>query len=553
MNKKRDKASLEKKPAPVTQAQSNYHAGMKRRKFSPLMMRVMAVNVVALAILIFGLLYLNKFRDNLIESRIVNLEKQAVIIAGALGEGAVAGPDSVTIDVVDAEQILSRLVAPTDNRAKLFSISKELLLDSQYITAETTIYEKPLPDPDQEKTVMEYLEGFLHKALDLMMVRKNLPYYEEHAQETADDYHEVMVALTGQNTRAVRQVSGGEVVVTVAVPVTRFRRVLGALLLTANTSDIDEIVRAEQLFTLKVFAAALAVTLFLSFFLGRTIAHPIGRLARAAERVRRAIGREENIPEFASRNDEIGDLSRSLSEMTRALYNQIDAIERFAADVAHELKNPLTSMRSALETLERTNKPEQQKQLMAILADDVQRLDRLISDISDASRLDGELARAEMAVVDLGLMLNTIVDAYRSTRAHSGVSITFEHGVSDIYLVFGIRSRLGQVWRNLIDNAYSFSTQGQTVKITLEIEDGFVVLKVLDQGVGLPKGSEEKIFERFYSERPANEEFGRHSGLGLAISKQVIEAHGGTIRAMNNVNDGAAFVVSLPLAKKPKE
>jgi len=297
----------------------------------------------------------------------------------------------------------------------------------------------------------------------------------------------------------------------------------------------------------------LAVTLFLSFFLGRTIAHPIGRLARAAERVRRAIGREENIPEFASRNDEIGDLSRSLSEMTRALYNQIDAIERFAADVAHELKNPLTSMRSALETLERTNKPEQQKQLMAILADDVQRLDRLISDISDASRLDGELARAEMAVVDLGLMLNTIVDAYRSTRAHSGVSITFEHGVSDIYLVFGIRSRLGQVWRNLIDNAYSFSTQGQTVKITLEIEDGFVVLKVLDQGVGLPKGSEEKIFERFYSERPANEEFGRHSGLGLAISKQVIEAHGGTIRAMNNVNDGAAFVVSLPLAKKPKE
>ena len=521
-----------------------------KRSFSPLMVRIMAVNVVALAILVTGLLYLNQFRDDLINSRVANMKKQAVIISGALGESAILGPEATTIEQDIAEQIIGRLVTPTNNRARLFTRSYDLLVDSRRLMQENTVYEQEIIDPDAPVPLLVRMEGWIYDALALMMTRRELPIYRELSVDKADNYTEVLTALEGDSASAIRQLESGELVVTVAVPVMRFRRVLGALLITVDTSDIDEIVRAEQISTLQIFSGALAVTLLLSFFLGRTIAHPIRRLARAAERVRNAIGREENMPDFVSRRDEIGDLSRALSDMTSALYNQIDAIERFAADVAHELKNPLTSMRSALETMERTKKPEQQKQLLAILADDVKRLDRLITDISDASRLDAELARGDMGKVDLGVLLSTLTDAYRTTRSDSGVTLSFNQGEAGVYLVEGIESRLGQVWRNLIDNAYSFSEAGQTITVSLEIKDGDIISKVRDEGVGFPEGAKDKIFSRFYSERPQNEEFGTHSGLGLAISEQIIHAHYGSISADNHSGGGACFTVMVPLYKK---
>lgn len=351
----------------------------------------------------------------------------------------------------------------------------------------------------------------------------------------------------------VRRRQDDQLVINVAVPVQRFRRVLGALLLTGQTDDIDAIVRAEQMLTVKVFAGVLGLTIMLSFFLGRTLVRPIRVLARAAERVRVGIGREENIPEFAFRRDEIGDLSRSLSDMTGALYNQIDAVEQFAADVAHEIKNPLSSMRSALETIRMTDKPEVRDKLFAILEDDVRRIDRLITDISDASRLDAELTRGEADTIDLGVMLATLIDAYNTTGKPGQVLINFSNDEAGVYLVRGISARLGQVWRNLIDNGLSFSPQGGTLSVAIEVRNGRVRLSVEDEGPGMPDGAEGKVFNRFYSERPQEEQFGSHSGLGLAISKQVIEAHGGQIWAENRKNDdgdviGARFIVDLPKA-----
>ena len=367
----------------------------------------------------------------------------------------------------------------------------------------------------------------------------------------AADLIEMESALNGEASAMLRMREDRQYVINVAVPIQNFRRVLGGLLLTAQTEDIEQVVREEQLVIVKIFAGAFVITMLFSFFLGRTLVRPIRILAGAAERVRRAIGREESLPEFAHRRDEIGDLSRSLSEMTRALYNQIDGVERFAADVAHELKNPLSSMRSALETIQNTNKPDIKARLMAILEEDVKRLDRLITDISDASRLDAELTRGNMEEIDLGVMLSMLVDGYRATGAQRHVDIVAEDFEAGVFIVPGIEGRLGQVWRNLIDNAISFSPDSGKVFVAVQLDGRFVRITVSDEGPGLPSGAEQKVFRRFYSERPESEAFGSHSGLGLAISKQVIEAHGGRIMAENISTEdsdttGACFSVLLP-------
>lgn len=523
------------------------------RALSPLMVRIMFVNAIALVILVGSVLYLNEFRQNLIDARTDALSVQASIIAGALGESAVAGPESTTIDLPPARQIIIRLVGPTDNRARLFAASGGMIADSLFLAGDKKLVEEPLRQLDYQPSLREQLVNRLHEILDAITQDIVAPDNIDRPTVRADDLTEVQQALAGTLTSQLRRREDGELVINVAVPVQRFRRVLGALLLTAQTDDIDTIVRAEQMLTVKVFFGALALTILLSFFLGRTLVRPIRVLARAAERVRRGIGREESIPEFADRLDEIGDLSRSLSDMTGALYNQIDAVEAFAADVAHEIKNPLSSMRSALETIQMTDKPDVREKLLSILEEDVKRIDRLITDISDASRLDAELTRGKTQSIDLGVMVATLVDAYRTTGKCDEVSIQFNDDEAGIYRVMGIEARLGQVWRNLIDNAISFSPAGGTVSIAISIRNRRVELCVEDEGPGVPEGAEAKVFSRFYSERPSAEQFGSHSGLGLAISKQVIEAHEGTIH-VENIKDGngaiagARFSVTLPLA-----
>jgi two-component system sensor histidine kinase ChvG len=372
------------------------------------------------------------------------------------------------------------------------------------------------------------------------------------------DYPEVAQALTGAKASMVRVTERGEVIVSVAVPVQRFRAVSGALLLSTQGGDINQAVEAERLQIVKLFLILLGVMVVLSMVLAGTIAGPVRRLADSAERVRHRIRARVEIPDLTGRRDEIGHLSGALRDMTSALYRRIEAIESFAADVAHELKNPLTSLRSAVETLPLAKTPESRERLLAVIQHDVKRLDRLISDISDASRLDAELQRGEIAPVDLAKLLNTVVTVQNQTRnrGSADVALSFEGGGSLAYVVPGHDSRLGQVIDNLIDNARSFAPVASSVRVTCRRRRDEVEVIVDDDGPGIRPDSFDKIFERFYTDRP-EQGFGQNSGLGLSISKQIIEAHRGRVWAENRLSVpgagdtaprvlGARFVVRLP-------
>jgi two-component system sensor histidine kinase ChvG len=322
-------------------------------------------------------------------------------------------------------------------------------------------------------------------------------------------------------------------------------------MLSTQGADIDDMVEAERLAIVKVFLVAAVVMVLLSILLAGTIAGPVRRLAEGAERVRRRIRTRVEIPDFTARRDEIGHLSGALREMTDALYTRIEAIESFAADVAHELKNPLTSLRSAVETLPRVKSDESRQRLLAVIMHDVMRLDRLISDISDASRLDAELQRNEAAPVDLAKLIESLVTAANEV-AKDGVrtSVTFEGGSAANLKVPGHDLRLGQVISNLLDNARSFSPPGGTVRITCRRVKANVAIVIDDDGPGIQPDAMTKIFERFYTDRP-DHGFGQNSGLGLSISKQIVEAHGGDIAVENRTGPdgrvlGARFTVRLP-------
>ncbi|GER00962.1 sensor protein ChvG [Iodidimonas gelatinilytica] len=503
-----------------------------RGPVSPIVLRILAVNLIALMIIVGGIFYLTEFRQNLVDRRLDQLLVQAEILAGAIGESATAGPEASDIHAPEARLIISRLVGPSVTRARLFTIEGELMVDSRFLASSRAVMAEPLPPLGLKKPFGDRLLDTVNGLLDQISDRPIFPAYRESPTQQASDYIEVLSALTGESGTRIRSLDDGTLLLSAAFPVQRFRRVLGALMVTDNSRDIEQIVRSEQIMILKVSGAALAATLLLSIFLASTIARPIRRLALAAEKVRHGIGRESTLPKL-NRNDEIGDLSLSLSDMTQALYHQIDAIEAFAADVSHELKNPLSSLRSAVESLGRTNKPDIRERLLAIIQEDVGRLDRLISDISDASRLDAELTRARMEPVDMGALVAMLVDANRTREDHHVPKIHFHEPEPGTMMVRGLESRLGQVVANLLENAISFSPEGGTVTVALNRQNHMIVLVVDDEGPGLPHGAAERIFERFYSERPASEDFGTHSGLGLSISKQIVEAHHGTITAEN--------------------
>jgi two-component system sensor histidine kinase ChvG len=302
-----------------------------------------------------------------------------------------------------------------------------------------------------------------------------------------------------------------------------------------------------------VFAVAFLVMLFSSLYLAGTIAEPVKRLAAAADRVRSGAGGRSDIPNFPERNDEIGDLADSLKSMTAGLYDRIDAIESFAADVAHELKNPLTSLASAVEMFSRAKDENNRAKLLEIVRGDVKRIDRLITDISDASRLDAELSREAKEPVALSRLLSTIMEVYRMTDTSHPVDFVLHDELPPDAIVRGRDERLGQVFRNLIDNAVSFSPEHGKVTVTASTHDVVARVTVEDDGPGIPPGNLESIFERFYTERPGDS-FGRNSGLGLSIARQIIEGAGGRIYAENRApgnqqGGGARLIVELPVAR----
>jgi two-component system sensor histidine kinase ChvG len=552
---------------------------------SPLTLRVLAVNVLALAILLGGFLYLSRYQEYLIQAEIDSLETEAHIFASAIGEAAVepvdthsggaagAGAAAGEADPIGegyalapelARQMVRRLVEVTETRTRLFDGDGRAVADSRVLVGSPdTIEIRELPPPETGGRLSRLLNRLYWRFVDALPSRETLPLYREQAGQNATGHPDVAHALAGEVSatvwRSEAESPGGPagLMLTVGVPVQRFHQVLGAVLLSRAGSDIDEAIRDVRLDIMQAFAVALGVTVLLSFYLAGTVTRPIRRLAAAADNVRSSHGRHHVIPDLTARGDEIGNLSGVLRDMTAALWTRMDAIERFAADVAHEIKNPLCSLRSAVETASRITDPARRDRLMSIIADDVQRLDRLISDISNASRIDAELSRAELVPVDLTALLNALSEVYQegqndaavqtelpAGRARAGHGGTGGGGLT----VPGLESRLTQVFRNLLDNALSFSPPGGRVVLAARRAGLAVEVTVADDGPGIPPGKEEAIFERFYSERPSGEKFGTHSGLGLSISRQIVEAHGGSIAAANRPAGGAVFTVKLPAA-----
>ena len=547
--------------------------------FSSLTRRIVSLNIAGLLALVASIVYLSQFRAGLIDARAQSLLVQAEIIAGAIAASATVQTNTITIDPerlldlkpgesygapeeyspldfpINPERVapvLRTLISPTKTRARIYDPNGGLLLDSRNLE---NVLRFDLPPPSSEKP------GLVERALISVRTwlnRGDLPLYREYGPENGNGYEEVADALKGQKRSMVRVNSRGEVIVSVAVSVQRSRTIHGALMLSTQGDDIDQMVTAERLAILKVGGVASAVMIVLSLLLASTIAGPVRRLADSAERVRRRIKTRVEIPDFTRRRDEIGHLSGALRDMTDALYNRIEAIEMFAADVAHELKNPLTSLRSAVETLPLARNDNSRGRLLAVIEHDVKRLDRLISDISDASRLDAELQRQDMTLVDLRRLLTTLTSVANETKLGTDVAVEvrFEgRGTNDTFSVPGHDSRLGQVISNLLSNAQSFSTAGGKVRITCRRVRSEIEILVDDDGPGIREDALQRIFERFYTDRP-HQGFGQNSGLGLSISKQIIDAHGGRIWAENRPGPvdadgnptvaGARFIVRLP-------
>lgn len=373
----------------------------------------------------------------------------------------------------------------------------------------------------------------------------------EKAQTALSD--EVKLALGGTEVTSVRVNESGKKVVSVSIPIRRVKMVLGVLTLEAG--DVDAIVAAQRLAMMPFILVAVGVSLFSAMLINWWVSRPIQRLSAAADSVRLEKIRAISLPDLEDRKDEIGTLARSLESMTDTLSKRMDAIDRFAADVSHEIKNPLTSIRSALETLNIVKDDTAKMRLMNVINQDVHRLDRLITDISNASRLDAELSRDTPKPVEIGALLEDIVSLY-APADEAAVKVLFTRSITpSSSRVIGREGPLGQVFRNLIDNARSFSPEGGTVHVHLthSNQDPNLPLHIVieDDGPGIPEENLETVFERFYTSRPKGTSFGRNSGLGLSISRQIVEAHHGKIWAENRKNDagtitGARFTVALP-------
>lgn len=542
--------------------------------FSSLTRRIIVLNLAGLLVLVVGILYLNQWRAGLIDARVQSLRVQGEIIAAAIAASATVDSDVISINPdrliqlqsgnvsplsyfdpslefpISPERVaplLRNLITPTRTRARIYDQQGLLILDSDNIIARGEVIRQQI---DTSKTNSFFLLDWWN-AIIAWAPGDNFSKYQEYGADEGTRYPEVASALQGASADFVRADEHNQLVVSVAVPVQRVRAVVGAILLSTAPGDIDSVVAQERWSILRIALIAAAVQIALSLLLAGTIAGPMRRLSAAAERVQTAGNARAEIPDLTDRPDEIGHLSDALRRMTDALYNRIEAIERFAADVAHELKNPLTSLRSAVETLPLAKKPEDKARLNDIIQHDVKRLDRLITDISSASRLDAELARESAEMVDVEKLAEAMVGIQKDVAAGSGVHVVMGKRLGrGPTIISGHESRLAQVLANLIDNAVSFSPRDGTVTVTVSTETEQIVVSVTDEGPGIT-GDVSRIFQRFYTDRPETEGFGNHSGLGLSISKQIVDAHKGTIKAQNRGDrSGAMFTVSLPKARR---
>jgi two-component system sensor histidine kinase ChvG len=556
--------------------------------FSSLRRRIVLLNLLGLVSLVSGILYLSEYRAGLIEARVQSLLTQGEIMAAAIASTTRSDSSNIPIDTekllelqagesytpsddysalefpINPETVaplLRRLVVPTNTRARLYDRDGGLLLDSRTLSVTGEILRFNLPNFTEQPQINPVRAWW--RRVRLYFRSGGLPIYKEIGAANGKEYTEVATAMTGQSDSEVRVNERGEVIISVAIPVQRFRGVLGVLMLQTQSGEIDNAVEAERLVIVRVFLVAAAVMIVLSLFLAGTIARPMRRLAEAAEHVRRRTRSRVEIPDMTARADEIGHLSGAFRDMTNSLYSRIEAIESFAADVAHELKNPLTSLRSAIETLPLAKTDESKQRLLNVIQHDIRRLDRLISDISDASRLDADLLRHEAENVDLGKLLSAVSDIANDVPRDDGVKVELVFKPADAavsrFMILGNDSRLGQVIDNLVENARSFSPQDGKVRVLCRRMNNEIEIAVEDEGAGVRPEALTRIFERFYTDRPEHR-FGQNSGLGLSISKQIVEAHGGRIWAENRLASaaaagetpkiaGARFVIRLPATK----
>jgi two-component system sensor histidine kinase ChvG len=519
--------------------------------FSALTWRILAFNALALVVLTAGVMLVQASGRGLVEERLNSIKEQANIVAGTIAQYA-TDPDTHTLKVDEAEPLLAQLIAPTRLRGRLYVPDGHLAIDTRNLLARNVVQTGELPSLDTVSQVKEWAQRLYDGIIGVRPFTRLDPYSE--GGNDGRVYHEVSTALTGVTATAERVDDRNRLVLSVAVPIQRFTAIYGVLFLSTEGGDIDGILRAERAQLIEVFAVAFLVMLLSSLYLAGTIAEPVKRLAAAADRVRTGLGGRSDIPNFPERNDEIGDLADSLKSMTAGLYDRIDAIESFAADVAHELKNPLTSLASAVEMFSRAKDDDNRARLLEIVRGDVKRIDRLITDISGASRLDAELSREAKEPVALSRLLATIIEVYRMTE--TPVDFVLRDELPPDATVRGRDERLGQVFRNLIDNAISFSPEQGKLIVTATAHDVVARVTVEDEGPGIPPGNLESIFDRFYTERPV-ESFGRNSGLGLSIARQIIEGAGGRIYAENRTPDnqqanqqggGARLIVELPMS-----
>ncbi|MEQ1931338.1 MAG: ATP-binding protein [Parvularculaceae bacterium] len=563
-------------------------AGKRRRPGAPSISRltitIVLANLIGLVILLLGSFGLTQYRDGLIAAKLEGVRAQAQLFADILAQTAIdanacgeadaetasaAGASNeicgLTLNETYATDVFNRVWDSFEGRVRIFRSpgaegpvrdAAALLVEDVVLRRDQIVVEelKPIDAPGATGA----LAAFPRRASEWLRDLLSSGYRRAAARRSIEsELSDAMGASPFADDRgaaSVRLNENGELVASVSVPIRKVQAIYGVV--TAEAGGIDAVVAQTRQAILPFFGLAATAAILSSLLLTAAIAQPIRQLALAADKVREgiAVAGRARIPDFTHRKDEIGELSLALRSMTRAIYARIDAIESFAADVAHELKNPLTSIRSAIETLDIAKAPEARAKLMSVIKKDVARMDRLITDISNASRLDAELARGTRTAVDLRKLIADVVDIYGTTLKEGEARVAFDPGGLPTYL-FGNPGALGQVFRNLIDNARSFSPKGGEVRVALVARnDGALTVTVEDDGPGIPPDLLERVFERFYTKRPAGAAFGNNSGLGLAICRQIVASHGGTIVAQNRLADpadpashrlGARFVVEL--------
>lgn len=503
--------------------------------------RILAVNVIALALLAGSLFYIDSYRRELLAERYRLARSEAEITADALADE----------DAPGRLELIRRIGVKQDLRLRLFDARGLLVGDSFALDRPSYA----LVDPAREPWLQDAAR-LLDRAMDFVLGAPPIPKYGDPPGAGAKAWPEIAAALASGETRINHQSAPDRTpVIIAATPVGNDG---SALLITRNARDITENVRMARQTLAIIVGGALGVSILLSLFLARTIVEPLRKLVRAAVRVRLGRDRSVVVPRLPDRRDEIGLLARAISDMSGALRQRIDEVESFAADVAHELKNPLTSLRSALESLGRVEAPELRHQLIGIAQDDVRRIDFLVTEIADASRIDAQLSRTTFEPFDMGVLVRALVAEREQRGVNGGCAIVIiddgtsegerANGEEEGLTVSGDAPRLERVLQNLLDNAVSFSPPGGPIEITLSHADRRVKIAVSDHGPGIPEAARERIFERFHSLRPAREEFGKHSGLGLAIARTIVEAHYGKLVATDRLDGvkGARLVLTLP-------